>query len=392
VGGNGEDAGIDGRTYVGEVHAEDCGNYETAAMHLVSVVSARPNFVKLAAIVHALREKCPQAKHTIIHTGQHYDPIFSGVFFEQLKIPRPDKNLDAHEAGGSLAQIGVTMEKLESFLSVVRPDAVLVYGDVNGAFSAAFIAQRCNVPVAHIEAGLRSFDRNMPEEVNRLLIDHVSTLLFVSEPSGVDNLRREGISEGVYFVGNTMIDTLQRMQHLIQQQQIPSHFPGRFGLVTLHRPGNVDEREQLQRCISFFNSIANVCPLVFPVHLRTKAMMERHGLYRTFSPRVRILDPLGYLSFLKVLSEAAFVLTDSGGVQEEATFLGKKCFTLRRSTERPSTVDAGSNELVDLQSEAQSTHVLAFASYPVSLKISLPEKWDGKAGIRIVQHLVSFLS
>jgi len=360
-------------------------------MKIVSVVAARPNFVKLAAVHHALREHAPEIDHTIIHTGQHHDPLFSDVFFDQLHIPLPDYNLGAYEAGEQLAQIGITMENLEPLFDQLRPDVVLVYGDVNGAFAAAFIARRWGIPVVHVEAGLRSFDRSMPEEVNRTLIDHVSELLFVSELSGVENLRHEGITKGVHFVGNTMIDTLVRMREHIDTQERPDGIPEQFGLVTLHRSGNVDTKVNLQRHINFLNEIADILPLVFPGHLRTKAALERYGLESAFSSRVHCLDPLGYLPFLKLLSKARLVLTDSGGVQEESTFLGKKCFTLRKNTERPATIDAGSNKLIDLEREEDREHVLAFASSPTDPEVQIPQIWDGRAGERIVQHLLSFL-
>jgi UDP-N-acetylglucosamine 2-epimerase (non-hydrolysing) len=357
---------------------------------VLSIVAARPNFIKLAGLHHALK-KYRRIHHVIIHTGQHYDPLLSDVFFDELDVPEPDENLGVKSGDSNEETVESTRLAIIPVIKTMKPDLVIVYGDVSGALGGARSATDLSIPLAHVEAGLRSFDESMPEERNRRAIDHLCNLLFVTERSGLDNLRTENVAGNAYLVGNTMIDTLNRMQRAINKQPLPEHVPDRFGVVTMHRPSNVDGKPQLQRSIEFLNEIAESIPLVFPVHLRTAASMDRHGLKQRLSPRIQTLEPLGYLPFLRLLASTSFVLTDSGGIQEETTFLHKKCFTLRKNTERPATLEAGSNELINIENESDLYRVLAFASTPGSLRVTVPPLWDGKAGQRISRILSASL-
>ncbi len=358
-------------------------------MRIVSIASARPNFVKLAAVHHAFQKHAPQAwKHVIIHTGQHYDPLLSDVFFEELGIPKPDKNLEVKGGVSNEDTVERTRQALLPVLKEMKPDLVLVYGDVSGAHGAAKAASELRIPVAHVEAGLRSFDESMPEEGNRKAIDHLAKFLFVTEKSGMKNLEDENVTEGVHFVGNTMIDTLSRMLALIEKEQLPIALPPRFGVVTLHRPSNVDEGRHLKKVMQFLSDLSLESPLIFPIHPRTRAAL---GSESPISAPLHLCDPLGYLAFLKLVKQASFVLTDSGGIQEEATFLKKKCFTLRKNTERPSTIESGSNTLVDLEKADDREQVLLYAKDPKPLPVSLPPLWDGRAGERIIEILKTTL-
>jgi UDP-N-acetylglucosamine 2-epimerase (non-hydrolysing) len=355
-------------------------------MRIISSASARPNFVKLAAVHHALALH-PEHTHKIIHTGQHYDPLFSDVFFQELSIPEPKWHL--HVSGGATREESIvrTMEAMMPALEAERPDILLVYGDVNGAVGAARAAQKLGIRLGHVEAGLRSFDLSMPEELNRIEIDQVADLLFVSEQSGMDHLAIEGQIDGVHFVGNTMIETLIRMRPAIDSCLLPATLPSQFGLVTLHRPSNVDSPETLRDLLITLSDFSRSIPLVFPLHRRTKAVIDTHGLSSFITPTLYCIDPLPYIAFLATLKRSCFILTDSGGVQEEATFLQKKCFTLRSNTERPSTLLSGSNTLIDLQNGDDRAKISAFISSPESVNITIPEYWDGKTGERIVELL-----
>ncbi len=357
-------------------------------MRILSSASARPNFVKLAAVHHALALH-PEHTHEIIHTGQHYDPLFSDVFFDQLSIPEPKWHL--HVSGGSREEsIARTMEAMIPVLEQERPDLLLVYGDVNGAVGATRAAQKLGIRIGHIEAGLRSFDLSMPEELNRIEIDRAADLLFVSEQSGIDHLASEGRTDGVFFVGNTMIDTLVRMQPHIDEFVFPHHLPHHFALVTLHRPSNVDDPAILESLLRILSDISQSIPLLFPLHRRTQAVIDAHHLSSCIAPTIHCIDPLPYIDFLAYLKRSTCILTDSGGVQEEATFLKKKCFTLRANTERPSTIESGSNTLIDLQKSDDRLVIERFLSSPSSLQITIPPYWDGGTGERIVQHLTSY--
>lgn len=359
-----------------------------ATMKIVSIVSARPNFVKLAAILHALKEGWPEAEHIIVHTGQHYDLLLSTVFFQQLGIPEPDKNLGMKGGETNEDTVNRTRDACIPVLQNIQPKMVIVYGDVAGALGGAQAAHELGIPVAHVESGLRSFDASMPEEGNRIAIDRVASFLFVTEQSGIDHLKKEGITKGVHFVGNTMIDTLKRMEPTLEKEpRSPYKLPKRYGIVTLHRPSNVDRVEDLSKVISFLAEVAEVVPLVLPVHPRLRHALDEAKFSPSLFENIQREDPYGYVQFLRRVREAKFILTDSGGVQEEATYLKKKCFTLRKNTERPSTIESGSNELIDLDKEEDRKRVLEFAAHPVPPEVKIPEKWDGKAGERIVQIL-----
>ncbi len=361
---------------------------------LVSVVSARPNFVKLAAIQHAIEADVSKSfEHVIVHTGQHYDPLFSDVFFEQLEIPLPTHNLEVH--GGDRDEvIARTEEKLVELFPTLKPDCVLVYGDVNGAVGAAQASGKCGIKLAHVEAGLRSFDQEMPEELNRVRIDELTDFLFCTEQSGMDHLAKEKAKGEAYLVGNTMIDTLIRMMPLIEKEKLPNTIPEKFGVVTLHRPSNVDNEEALWSVTSFLSHVSERCPLIFPMHHRFKNAISHFALIEELSPdgRIQFLEPFPYLQFLKLVQNAEFILTDSGGIQEEATYLKKKCFTLRRNTERPSTIESGSNTLIDEMLESDQEKVFSFAAHPEAPKVTVPPLWDGKAGERILKELHKQLS
>jgi len=359
-------------------------------MRVLAVVGARPNFVKIAPILAELAEY-PYVSTTLVHTGQHYDANMSDTFFANLEIPRPDVNLKVQSAGG-VAQLAEIMTRLEPVLEHGRPDVVIVVGDVNSTVAAALTAVKLGLKVAHIEAGLRSFDRNMPEEVNRLVTDAVSDLLFTSEPSGNDNLLREGVpAEKVHFVGNVMIDTLFRYRERALESDVLDRLrleAGRYVALTLHRQSNVDDEGTLGMLLGAVARIQTEVPVVFPVHPRTRRRLEVVASLMPVMPGLRLTEPLSYLDFVQVMANARCVLTDSGGIQEETTALGIPCLTLRHNTERPVTVVRGTNRIVGTEPEAiyQSWREVADGKWPTG---ELPELWDGKAAGRIVNALLS---
>lgn len=358
---------------------------------IVSVCSARPNFVKVAAVHHALAVYPEEFKHVIVHTGQHYDPLFSDIFFEQLSIPLPDHNLGIH--GGTRDELlAATQAACETVFPQINPDLVLVYGDVNGALAGARAAKACGCKLAHVEAGLRSFDPSMPEEHNRIEVDQLADYLFCSEGAGVEHLKEEGVGGEILLVGNTMIDTLVRMMPFIDVAPLPTDIDRPFAVATLHRPSNVDNSETLREVLSFFSEISRHIPLVLPAHHRLMHAITEFHLSDALSSRIALIPPLGYVPFLKMVKESAFILTDSGGIQEEATYLKKRCFTVRRNTERPATIASGSNVLVDTAVHADRSIMLAFAEHPIPFEVTVPELWDGKAGKRIVETLRNYLS
>jgi UDP-N-acetylglucosamine 2-epimerase (non-hydrolysing) len=361
--------------------------------HILSIVGARPNFMKIAPICTELAGRKDGLVPTIVHTGQHYDDQLSKVFFDDLAIPRPDVNLNVGSASHAQQTAGI-MAAFEPVLLERRADLVLVVGDVNSTIACALVAVKRGIPVAHVEAGLRSFDRTMPEEVNRVLTDQISELLFTTEASAETNLRREGISgEKVHVVGNVMIDTL--LAHRARARALGVHEslgvrPGEYGLLTLHRPSNVDDPAIFERLIGAIGYVAEDVPVIFPVHPRTRpvvlASAAAHGLVKR--ERLRLLDPLGYLEFICLMERARVVLTDSGGIQEETTILGVPCLTLRENTERPVTVTHGTNRVVGTQPEsivAAWNEVRAHGCTP-----GTPPLWDGGAARRIVDVLTRF--
>ncbi len=356
------------------------------AIRILAVAGARPNFMKIAPLLHEMRER-DGFEATLVHTGQHYDAAMSDSFFRDLGIPEPDLNLGVG-SGRHGAQTAQVLDKMEEVLLERRPDAVLVVGDVNSTLAATLAAVKLGIPVGHVEAGLRSFDRAMPEEINRLMTDVVSDWLFVTEPSGVENLTREGVArDKIHLVGNVMIDTLKA--HLARARELDT--PARLGLeagayavLTLHRPSNVDDPEQLRGLFGVLEEIHARVPVVFPVHPRTRASIA--NLLEGEAPRLHLVDPLGYLEFLRLMADARFVLTDSGGIQEETTVLGIPCLTLRQNTERPVTVTEGTNVIVGTDPatiRAEVDKILSGKARPGSV----PQGWDGAAAARIVDVL-----
>jgi UDP-N-acetylglucosamine 2-epimerase (non-hydrolysing) len=358
-------------------------------MKVLAVVGARPNFVKIAPIMAELAEY-PYITTTLVHTGQHYDARMSDSFFANLEIPRPDTNLKV-QSGGAIAQIAEIMTRLEPVLERVHPDIVVVVGDVNSTVAATLAAVKMGRPVAHVEAGLRSFDRGMPEEVNRVLTDSVSDLLFTSESSGQENLVREGVDpERIHFVGNVMIDTLFRYRERARQSDVLDRLalrPGGYAVLTLHRPSNVDDEGTLGMLLGAVARIQAEIPVVFPVHPRTRQRLEALAGILPAMPGLRLADPMPYLDFVQLMAEARCVLTDSGGIQEETTALRIPCLTLRHNTERPITVTRGTNRIVGTDPGAiyGSWREVAEGKWTAG---ELPELWDGKAAGRIVRILL----
>jgi UDP-N-acetylglucosamine 2-epimerase (non-hydrolysing) len=350
-------------------------------MRIVYVVGTRPNFVKTAPVIAALRARIPAGRHTVVHTGQHYDRLMSEVFLEELGVPAPDHMLEVG-SGSHAQQTARVMERLEPVLVEERPDLVIVPGDVNSTAAAALTAAKLQIPVAHIEAGLRSFDRTMPEELNRIVTDQLSDQLYIHSPEANDNLHAEGIpAERIHLVGNTMIDTLVALEPRFRAVDTASKLgveAGGFVLVTLHRPALVDG-PLLTETIRRLAALARELPVVFPVHPRTRAMMEAIAAEH---PGLLLCEPLGYLDFLSLVADARAVLTDSGGIQEETTYLGIPCFTLRDNTERPITLTAGTNTLLGLDPAAITQIPLALAQRPAKPPVP-PPLWDGHAAERI---------
>jgi UDP-N-acetylglucosamine 2-epimerase (non-hydrolysing) len=352
-------------------------------MRIVHVLGTRPNFVKMAPVIAAARERFGPEGSVIVHTGQHYDRAMSEIFFEELGVPEPDHMLGVG-SGSHGAQTARVIERLEPVLRSERPDIVLVPGDVNSTLAAVLCAQRCGISVGHVESGLRSFDRTMPEEVNRIVTDHLSDLLFTHSPEAEDNLRAEGLDlGGLRFVGNTMIDTLVALEDRIRERNAAAALglePGSYLLVTLHRPALVDG-PALADAIAALGEVGESLPVLFPVHPRTRSMLGAEP-----PASVRLVDPVGYLDFLSLEADAAAVLTDSGGIQEETTYLGIPCFTLRDNTERPVTVRAGTNTLLGLAPERIAEIPALMAAAPAT-RAQPPEKWDGHAAERLAEAL-----
>lgn len=357
---------------------------------IACIVGARPNFMKIAPIMEQLRGNprfCPR----LIHTGQHFSPEMSDAFFRDLAMPEPEEYLGV-PPGSQTEQTASMMRALEASFLRSRPDLVMVVGDVTSTLAAALVAAKLQVPIAHVEAGLRSFDRRMPEEINRLVTDAVSDYLFVSEPSGVRNLRTEGVSaEKIFFVGNVMIDSLLRFRDRAMQSDILERLrvaPKEYALVTLHRPSNVDDPDQLRRLAEFLNETARHIAVVFPIHPRTRQRMTDAGID---TGQLILTAPLGYLDFLRLMADCRFVLTDSGGIQEETTVLGIPCLTLRENTERPVTVEQGTNRLIGVDPDA-ARPVIAEILADAQVSGRIPDLWDGRASGRIVEVLEQRLS
>ena len=355
---------------------------------VLCVAGARPNFMKIAPVMAALAETGIAAQ--LLHTGQHYDAAMSDGFFSDLGIPRPDHHLDVG-SGSHAVQTAEVMKRFEPVLESVQPQAVLVVGDVNSTIACALVAAKRGVRVIHVEAGLRSYDRSMPEEINRVLTDQISDLLFTTEKSALANLQREGIDPArVEFVGNVMIDTLYRnLERAVPSGQTLGATLPAYAVLTLHRPSNVDDPATLAALLDVIGEISRVLPVVLPLHPRTRGNIEKFGLSAKLGA-LRILPPLGYLDMLGLMRDAKLVLTDSGGIQEETTALGVPCLTLRDNTERPITLTEGTNTLVGADPAAIRA---AFAQVMASGGRAgcIPEYWDGRAAMRIAHTLKGWL-
>lgn len=356
---------------------------------IICVCGARPNFMKIAPIMRAFKHS-GRFQTLLVHTGQHYDKKMSHLFFEELNIPKPDMNLEVG-SGSHAVQTAEVMKRFEPVVQEFQPDYVLVVGDVNSTIACGLVAVKLGVKLIHVEAGLRSFDRTMPEEINRVLTDSISDLLFVTEQSGVDNLKKEGVdSDKIHLVGNVMIDTLLANREKAEQSSILGQLgleKKKYSIITLHRPSNVDSQDGLEKIIASFEVIQNDLKLVFPIHPRTKKNIEGSPLQSRVEAmqNLILLEPVGYLDFLKLTANAALVLTDSGGIQEETTILGVPCITLRNNTERPITITEGTNRLVKLTTQdiLKAYNELKTSNFNVFGKI--PQMWDGKAADRIAE-------
>ena len=352
------------------------------------MVGARPNFMKAAPVIRGLAAL--GVRQELVHTGQHYDPDLSDVFFHDLGLPPPDLNLGVG-SGSHAAQTAALLEGLEHAFSARRPALVIVYGDVNSTLAAALVAAKLRIPVAHVEAGLRSFDMTMPEEVNRRVTDVLADLCLVTSPEGVSNLLREGVpDERIHFVGNPMIDSLLASLDRLDPQRARASLdlPARYAVATVHRPANVDSPADAERLVAALNDLAGLLPTVLPLHPRGRPGLTAAGL--TASDRLRVVDPLGYLDFLSLVRGATLVVTDSGGIQEETTVLGIPCLTIRPNTERPITVTHGTNRLV--RPEEVGGAASEILTRPTGAPATPPPLWDGHAGERVARVVAAFLA
>ena len=369
---------------------------------LLCVVGARPNYMKMAPLLRAFSREPRLPAAVLVHTGQHYDVEMNERLFQDLNLPPPDLNLEVGSSTHAV-QTAEVMRRFEPVIDEFRPACVIVVGDVNSTLACALVASKKGVPIAHVEAGLRSFDRTMPEEINRLLTDQLCDVLYTTERAADDNLSREGISSArIRFVGNVMIDSLlwQRQRAVAPaltlnkagaEIEIGSSTEG-VAVVTLHRPSNVDDARALRECIEALCEVASRLPVIWPLHPRTRANIERFGLSSRFAKaRIALLEPQGYLEMLGLLAHARVVLTDSGGIQEETTALGVPCLTMRENTERPITIEQGTNTLV-----ARDRHRILRCMDEIlgsgGKRGRVPELWDGRAADRIAAHLVSWLA
>lgn len=364
-------------------------------LKIINVVGARPNFMKMAPIIKAMNRHPDKIEHLLVHTGQHYDEKMSKSFFVDLGMPKPDIDLGVG-SGSHAEQTGQVMVKFEQVCLEEKPDLVIVVGDVNSTMACTITAKKLGIRVAHVEAGLRSRDMDMPEEINRLCTDVLCDYLFTTDTGADANLRAEGVAEDrIIFVGNVMIDTL--LHHKAMAEKLTTCRDmglqsGAYALLTLHRPSNVDDRETLTGIFEALDTIGEQLPIVFPIHPRTRKMMEAFGLLHYLEPRadgkgILVTDPLGYLQFLHLNMHSKMVLTDSGGLQEETTVLGVPCITLRHNTERPITCEQGTNVLI-----GNDKHKILAAANDVlegrAVSGRVPEKWDGKTAERIVEWLI----
>lgn len=364
-------------------------------MKIIHIVGARPNFMKIAPIMAACK-KYEKIESLLVHTGQHYDEKMSNLFFRQLNIPEPDVNLEVGSASHAV-QTAEIMKAFEPIALEYKPDAVLVVGDINSTIACGLVAVKLGIKLVHVEAGLRSADRTMPEEINRILTDSISDILFCTEQSGIDNLTKEGVSKSkIFHVGNVMIDTLLENKNksegsnILEQLDLDSKD---FAVLTLHRPSNVDDSIVFGRIIDSIEVIQNEMPIIFPIHPRTYQNLKSLGFEQRIKcmSHLRLLEPLGYLDFLKLMASARIVLTDSGGIQEETTILKIPCLTLRENTERPVTVEIGSNHIVGTQTQ-NILDVYRKITNGNCRTPAIPPLWDGKAAQRIVKIMLKTFS
>ena len=355
-------------------------------MHILHVVGARPNFMKAAPVMSAFRKRS-NVVQTLVHTGQHYDKNMSDVFFEQLGIAAPDVNLEVG-SGTHAQQAAEVMSRFEPVVIDKKPDLVLVYGDVNSTMATAVVCSKLLIPVGHVEAGLRSFDRTMPEEINRIITDQLADLLFTPSEDGDRNLLREGVSpDKIYRVGNVMIDSLVRLLPVAKKCKA-NGFPPRYALVTLHRPSNVDDSQVLRQILDCMVGVSSELGVVFPVHPRTRQRIREFGLE---TPNLHLTEPMPYIEFLALQAGAAVVITDSGGIQEETTYLGVPCLTLRHNTERPITEELGTNILVG-NDTARLRIELSKILAGNAKRGTIPPLWDGQASERIAEISVQWVT
>ena len=360
-------------------------------MKILNIVGARPNFMKVAPL-HRAFSKNPNITSKIIHTGQHFDAKMSDVFFEQLELPKPHYFLGV--GGGSHTEVTArTMIEFEKIVRQEKPDVVLVVGDVNATLACALVAVKEHIPLVHVEAGLRSGDRKMPEEINRILVDSIADHLFITEQDGLDNLKKEGVdAQKVHFVGNVMIDSLIYYKEKASKLNIAGQMKieGDYILVTMHRPANVDTKEGLESILEIIENASLHLSIVFPIHPRTKNNMERFGLTERLNdiPNVFITEPQGYLEFLNLMDNAKIIVTDSGGIQEETTFLKIPCLTFRNSTERPITVTMGTNQLLSDLNPVTAYQKIKDVLDGNFKKGQIPPLWDGHAAERIADKII----
>ena len=361
---------------------------------ILLVAGARPNFMKIAPIIYEI-ELHDDLKAFLVHTGQHYDEKMSKVFFDELDIPKPDYNLGVG-SGSHAVQTGKIMVELEPIVQKEAPDLVIVVGDVNSTLAGALVASKLHIPVAHVEAGLRSRNREMPEEINRVLTDQISDLLFTTSRDADENLVAEGIDKKkIHFVGNTMIDSLVQHLEKAERSTILDDLglkPSRYGVLTLHRPANVDSRKNLEHIIDILATVQSRVPIVYPIHPRTRHSIEALGLMDEIEKLedLTLIEPVGYLDFLALMSKARVVLTDSGGIQEETTYMGVPCLTMRTETERPITVNEGTNVIVGTNKDLIIDKIEDIMINGIR-KRKIPELWDGRASKRIVAIIASYI-
>ncbi|MDO8548063.1 MAG: UDP-N-acetylglucosamine 2-epimerase (non-hydrolyzing) [bacterium] len=353
-------------------------------MKILHVVGARPNFMKMAPVFNALKKY--KVKQVTVHTGQHYSANMSDIFFDELKIKKPDINL--HVGSGTQAgQVADVMKAFEPVVLKEMPDMVLVYGDVNSTVAASMVCAKLGVKVVHVEAGLRSRDLSMPEEINRIITDRISSLYFTPSKDGDRNLMAEGVEKHkIHFVGNVMIDTLVNFLPRIRSSKTKIPFK-KFGVVTLHRPSNVDDPKMLAKILKSLNSISERLLLVFPVHPRTHKMLKNTKSLKFDSKKIMLVDPLGYIEFLSLVYRSTLVITDSGGIQEETTYLGIPCFTMRPNTERPVTITMGTNTLVGNNFKLLNKKIGEVLKGKYK-KGKVPPRWDGRAAQRIAKIIM----